>query len=59
MHDRGDVASDGLAAIFRETEGAWSVASGSGPMKAGNGSKDCQMKRVRCGHDVRASNEGS
>jgi hypothetical protein len=55
-HDWDDVASDGFAAIFRAAEGPMSPVPGF--LKEMNGSKDCQMKRVRSGHDERASNEG-
>jgi hypothetical protein len=56
MHDWDDVASDGFAAIFR-------TAEEDGPIwfqvrEGADGSKDCQMKRVRNDHDAKASNEG-
>jgi hypothetical protein len=53
MHDRGDVASGGCAAIFRAAEEKIVRFR-----KKLNESKDCQMKRARTDHDEGASNEG-
>jgi hypothetical protein len=55
MHDWGDVASDGFAAIFRAAEETMPPVPVSQKL---NESKDCQMKRARSDHDGSASNEG-
>jgi hypothetical protein len=55
MHDRGDVASGGCAAIFRAAEERMRPVPVSQKI---NESKDCQMKRERTDHDEGASNEG-
>jgi hypothetical protein len=51
MHDWGDVASDALVDIFASMR--------PDPARRDvNNSKDCQMKRMRSGHDAPASNQG-
>jgi AraC family transcriptional regulator len=57
MHDRHEVASAALAAIFRATEGG--AVSVLQSRERGNDRKDCQMLRARSDHDGRASNKGS